>query len=76
MVSRRERSYDEVAMDSNRKKPILERAFELAKYGTVGSVDDLLLHLSMEGYRLSALPDRAVKDELRELIKRRPHPKP
>jgi hypothetical protein len=53
-------------MDPN--KTALERAFELAKSGTVKSVGELRTRVSREGYMASQVEGAALGRQLRNLI--------
>lgn len=46
----------------------LERAFELAKSGKCGSVDDIRRALISEGFRVSQLEGPLLRRQLRDLI--------
>jgi hypothetical protein len=53
-------------MDQN--KTALERAFELAKSGTVKSVSELRARISREGYVAAQVEGAALGRQLRNLI--------
>ena len=48
---------------------IIERAFQLAKTGQYGSVEDLKRKLRAEGYSVTAITGPSLLRQLRELIK-------
>ena len=51
------------------RKPILERAFELARSGKCGSLGDLSWRLAQEGYVSSDIRGPTLRGQLRDLIK-------
>lgn len=53
-------------MDQN--KTALERAFELAKSGTVKSVSELKMKISREGYLAGQMDGASLGRQLRNLI--------
>lgn len=56
-----------VAMDQG-KTTALERAFELAKSGDCGTVDDIRKRLKAEGYRSETVTGPTLLKQLRTLI--------
>jgi hypothetical protein len=54
----------------------LERAFELAKSGSCGTVEDLKRALIHEGYSTSQIVGRSLTNQLRALINSAPSKQP
>jgi hypothetical protein len=48
---------------------VIERAFQLARTGQYGSVEDLKRKLRAEGYTVAAITGPTLLRQLRELIK-------
>jgi hypothetical protein len=53
----------------------LERAFELAKSGRCSSAEEVRKVLAKEGYPLSQLTGRALREQIKELIRKAKVPK-
>jgi hypothetical protein len=59
------------------QKPVLERAFELARSGRVSSGSELDRILHKEGYSAFALEGKSLRKQLRDIIKASaPAPRP